>query len=207
MEWLYTNQLVDYEVALETMKERVSCIQKHQQPEMIWGLQHPPLFTAGTSSQDHDLLDNLGFPVYQVGRGGKFTYHGPGQLVVYVMIDLEKHHLNIRQYVATLETWLIESLKQFDIQAERRENRSGIWVRNALGQDEKIAAIGVRVTKGITWHGLALNVSPDLEHFKGIVPCGLSEFGVTSMAKVGKQACVKEIYEILKKVCPFQLPE
>jgi lipoyl(octanoyl) transferase len=123
------------------------------------------------------------------------------------MIDLEKHHINIRQYIAVLETWLIESLKQFDIQAERRDNRIGIWVRNAAGQDEKIAAIGVRVTKGITWHGLALNVSPDLEHFKGIVPCGLSEFGVTSMAKVGKQACVKEIYEILKKVCPFQLPE
>ena len=204
MKWVYTSELVDYEIALETMKDRVSCLQRQQQSEMIWGLQHPPLFTAGTSSQDHDLLDNLGFPVYQVGRGGKFTYHGPGQLVVYVMIDLEKHHLNIRQYVATLEEWVIDCLKQFDIGAERHDDRIGIWVRSPNGQEEKIAAIGVRVTKGITWHGMAINVSPDLTHFRGIIPCGLSEYGVTSMARANSQACVKEVYKALKKVCPFK---
>lgn len=204
MEWVYTDELVDYEVAEKAMKDRVSAIQSHQKDEMIWGLQHPPSFTAGTSAQADDLLDNLGFPVYQVGRGGKFTYHGPGQLVVYVMINLEKHELNIRQYVETLEKWLIDCLRQFDIKAERHNNRIGIWVRNSNDNDEKIAALGVRVTKGITWYGMSLNISPDLTHFRGIIPCGLVGFGVTSMVRVGKKAQLKEVFEALKKVCPFK---
>ncbi|RZI45345.1 lipoyl(octanoyl) transferase LipB [Candidatus Finniella inopinata] len=205
MEWLYSKDLVTYEVAEKVMQDRVVSIQIQDRRELIWGLQHPPLFTAGTSSHESDLLDTFGFPVYQTGRGGKFTYHGPGQLVVYVMIDLNKHGLDIRQYVATLENWIIDCLKHLDIHAERREGRIGIWVQNPRGQDEKIAAIGVRVTKGITWHGMAINVSPNLSHFGGIVPCGLAEFGVISMAKLGGQVEIQDVFQVLKEISPFKI--
>ena len=187
VEWKKSHTPVRYEEAITYMEKRVEDIKNDIQDECIWFLEHPPLYTAGTSAKKDDLLDPR-FEVHQTGRGGQYTYHGPGQRVVYAMLDLKRRYKSpdLRRYIYSLEQWIIETLKEFDINGERRQGRVGIWVSN--GREEKIAAIGVRVRRWVTYHGLCINLNPDLSHFEGIVPCGLSEFGVTSIHKHGQQS-------------------
>ncbi len=185
-EWITSTDLIPYEQALAFMDERVAAIHDGTANECIWLLQHPPLYTAGTSAQDGDLLDPQRFPVYRSGRGGQFTYHGPGQRVAYIMLDLKKRGMDIRRFVHDLEEWLIRSLAALGVHGERRDGRVGIWVVRDDGSEAKRAALGGRVRRGISFHGIALNVDPDLEHFSGIVPCGLAEYGVTSLRALGK---------------------
>jgi lipoyl(octanoyl) transferase len=204
MEWVYTSEPIEYLTALEKMQAQVIAIHSQSAPEMIWGLQHLSVFTAGTSAKAEDLIDDLGFPVHQTGRGGQLTYHGPGQLIMYVMINLAKRDLPIKKFVSTLESWVVDSLKELGIQAEKRDDHIGLWVPKANGEQEKIAAIGVRVSKGVTSHGLALNISPNLDYFKGIVPCGLNQSGVTSAEKLGKKISIKEVFNVMKSLSPFR---
>ena len=213
VEWKISQSPVAYPDAVSAMEERVAKIREGSAPELIWLLEHPPLYTAGTSAQSQDLISNH-FPVYQTGRGGQYTYHGPGQRVVYVMLDLRKRFAqpDIKQYICNLEQWIINTLQQFDIKGERRSGRVGIWVdmrdaglikpdqtRHAGGGDaglikkeSKIAAIGVRVRHWVTYHGLSINLNPDLSHFGGIVPCGIAEHGVTSFADLGMEDVTME---------------
>jgi len=190
-EWLTTPGLTGYPDAVAAMSQRVTAIRAGAAPEQVWLLEHPATYTAGTSARPEELLDNPSFPVFAAGRGGHWTYHGPGQRVAYVMLDLARPRPNlpardIRAYVRFLEAWLIAALAELGIQGERRDGRVGIWVVDpATGTEAKIAAIGVRVTRWVTWHGVALNVHPDLRHFDGIVPCGLPGFGVTSLQALG----------------------
>ena len=181
------------------MDARVSGIHNGTAPECIWLLEHPPLYTAGTSAKDADLL-GADFPVFKTGRGGQYTYHGPGQRVAYVMLDLKKRHKapDIKKYVCDLERWIIALLGAFGIQGQCVDGRIGVWVG-----DEKIAAIGVRVRHWVTLHGISINVNPDLSHFGGIVPCGISDAGVTSMQALGVQASMSELDSALKAKCPF----
>ncbi|WP_032112968.1 lipoyl(octanoyl) transferase LipB [Candidatus Paracaedibacter symbiosus] len=197
LEWRQTGEPVLYEEALETMQTRVAAIQTNQADELIWLLEHPPLYTAGTSAKESDLIDAADLPVYQTGRGGQFTYHGPGQRVAYVMLDLTKRGKDIRAFVQALEQWVIDTLTLLHIKGERRDGRVGIWVETPFG-DEKIAAIGVRVSKWISYHGIAINVAPNLSHFSGIIPCGLSQFGVTSLEKLGINLTLAELDTLLK---------
>ncbi len=169
---------------LAAMAARVDAIRAGTADEAVWLLEHPPLYTAGTSAKATDLLQ-ADFPIYETGRGGQYTYHGPGQRVAYVMVDLQKRGGDIRRFVWTLEEAIIRTLAVLGVTGERREGRIGIWVQTPAGE-KKIAAIGVRVTKGVTWHGLSLNVHPNLAHYAGIVPCGLSAYGVTSLEELGK---------------------
>jgi len=191
-EWRVSKEPVSYPAAVEEMEKRVAAIEAGGASELIWLLEHPPLYTAGTSADDKELLDTHGLPVYKTGRGGRFTYHGPGQRVIYILRDLRKHGRDVRQHVCLLEDWVVRALKDFDIIGERREGRIGIWVDNA-GCEEKIAAIGVRARHWITYHGLALNVAPNLDAFKGIIPCGLATFGVTSLAAMGINVSMDEV--------------
>lgn len=188
-EWRVEPGLTAYPDAVAFMERRVAEIRAGSAPELIWLVEHPPLYTAGTSARREDLLQPDRFPVFETGRGGEFTYHGPGQRVVYVMLDLKRRNPDLRRYVHDLEEWIIRSLAQFSVAGERREGRVGIWVaRNdgALGpREDKIAAIGVRIRRWVTYHGLAINVEPELDHFSGIVPCGVSEHGVTSLVDLG----------------------
>ena len=181
VEWRLSPALVPYEAAVSAMEERAEAILLEQKPELIWLLEHPPLYTAGTSSKPADLIDAARFPVYASGRGGQYTYHGPGQLVAYVHLDLNKRGRDVRQHVQRLEAWAIAALAAYGISGERREGRPGIWVKKRAGGDAKIAAIGVRVRRWVTYHGIAVNVCPDLSHFSGIVPCGIADAGVTSI--------------------------
>ena len=198
VEWIMAPGLVSYPEAISFMEKRLQYI--HQGgAECIWLLEHPPLYTAGTSAKVSDLVDSHRFPVFETGRGGQFTYHGPGQRVVYVMLDLNRRVPDIRQYVALLEKWVIKTLAEFDIEGFQRPGRVGIWVNTAEGE-EKIAAIGVRVSKWITYHGLAINVNPNLEHFSGIVPCGLPQFGITSLHKLGKAITMAQLDQALARV-------
>ena len=167
------------------MEARVAEIRAGRAPELVWLLEHPPLYTAGTSADDADLVDPGRFPVYRTGRGGQYTYHGPGQRVAYVMLDLQGRGGDLRRYVHDLEDWLIRALARFNVKGERREGRVGIWIARDAGREDKIAAIGVRVRRWVTYHGIALNVDPDLGHFEGIVPCGVREHGVTSLVDLG----------------------
>ena len=185
MDWLISKDFVPYDDAVAEMDARVQQIRNNQADEAVWLLQHQPLYTAGTSAKESDLLDAR-FPVYKTGRGGEHTYHGPGQRVAYVMLDLKKRQSqpDIKHYVWSLEEWIIRALAQFDIKGERREGRVGIWVVMPDGSEKKIAALGVRVRHWITFHGVAINLNPDLSHFGGIVPCGLSQYGVTSIHDV-----------------------
>ncbi|MGE0650957.1 MAG: lipoyl(octanoyl) transferase LipB [Alphaproteobacteria bacterium] len=185
VEWRLSPGLVPYETAVATMESRVAAIREGSAPELVWALEHPPLYTAGTSAADDELLDPGGLPVYRTGRGGRFTWHGPGQRVAYVMLDLKRRGADVRAFVCDLESWIIATLARFGVKAERREGRIGIWVVRPSGAEEKIAAIGVRVRHWISYHGVAINVAPDLAHFAGIVPCGISEHGVTSLAALG----------------------
>jgi lipoyl(octanoyl) transferase len=186
MDWRISDGLVPYQEALSAMEARVEAIRGDTQPEQIWLLEHPPLYTAGTSAKANDLLQPGRFPVHQTGRGGQYTYHGPGQRVAYVMLDLKERGPDVRRFVRDLEEWIIRTLARFNVTGERRDGRVGIWVAHD-GREDKIAAIGVRVRRWVTYHGIAINVDPDLSHFSGIVPCGISgqALGVTSLAQLG----------------------
>lgn len=197
VEWRVESTPVAYPDALRIMEERVDAIELGHASELFWLLEHPPLYTAGTSARASDLIDVGRFPVYDAGRGGQYTYHGPGQRVVYALCDLRARGRDVRAHVWRLEELVIRVLSRFGVKGERREGRVGIWVVSQDGSEEKIAAIGVRVRRWIAWHGLSLNVRPDLEHFKGIVPCGLSQFGVTSLHARGIMASLDEVDEAL----------
>ncbi len=199
MEMKISNQPVPYETAILEMEARVDGIRHGEADEQIWLLEHPALYTAGTSAKPADLLDQR-FPVHQTGRGGQYTYHGPGQRVAYVMLNLKKRqqHPDIKRYVWQLEEWIIQTLAVFDVKGERREGRVGIWVDAGAGGESKIAAIGVRVRHWVTYHGISINVDPDLSHFGGIVPCGLGQYGVTSLAELGIKATMADVDEALK---------
>ncbi|WP_171217401.1 lipoyl(octanoyl) transferase LipB [Enterovirga aerilata] len=186
--WRVADGPVPYEEALAFMDARVAAIAEGRAPELVWLLEHPPLYTAGTSARDADLVEPDRFPVFRSGRGGQYTYHGPGQRVAYVMLDLNRRTPDLRRFVAALEAWLILTLEAFNIRGERREDRVGVWVRRpdkGEGVEDKIAAIGIRVRRWVTFHGVSLNVEPDLTHFSGIVPCGVTQHGVTSLVDLG----------------------
>ena len=198
IEWRVSDAPVAYEEALRFMEARVAGIREGTAGECIWLLEHPPLFTAGTSADPSELLNPLDFPVYDAGRGGRYTYHGPGQRVGYVMLDLEKRGKDIRCFVHSLEGWMIEALGALGIDSHRAPGRIGIWVGE--GQNEaKIGALGVRVKRWVTLHGFAINVAPDLSHFSGIVPCGIADFGVTSLSELGKQIPLTGVDAALKR--------
>ncbi|MET4804914.1 lipoyl(octanoyl) transferase LipB [Limibacillus sp. MBR-115] len=201
-EWLHTDTLVPYPDALAFMEQRVAEIRQGIAPECIWLLEHPPLYTAGTSANAEDLLDSR-FPVYEAGRGGQYTYHGPGQRVAYVMLDLKRRGPDVRRYVHNLEEWIIRTLAKFNVDGERRAGRVGIWIdrgSDAQGQrrEDKIAAIGVRVRRWVTYHGISVNLEPDLTHFEGIVPCGIREHGVTSLVDLGLPVTLQDLDAALK---------
>ncbi|MDP6831580.1 MAG: lipoyl(octanoyl) transferase LipB [Alphaproteobacteria bacterium] len=185
MEWRISDGLTEYEQAVRTMEDRVAAIRAGEAEELVWLLQHPPLYTAGTSAKEADLLDPSRLPVFQTGRGGQYTYHGPGQRIAYVMLDLQRREMDVRSYVTLLEDWLIATLSRFNLRGERREGRVGIWIDRGHGKEDKIGAIGVRVRRWVTYHGISLNVEPDLSHYAGIVPCGIEEHGVTSLVDLG----------------------
>ena len=190
-EWRTAPGLTPYPDAIAAMQARVAAIRAGTAAELVWLVEHPPLYTAGTSASRDDLRDPGRFPTFEAGRGGQWTYHGPGQRTGYVMLDLSRPHgdiraRDVRQFVWALEEWLIRALDRFAVTGERRDGRVGIWVVNrATGGEDKIAAIGVRVSRWVSWHGVALNVAPDLEHFGGIVPCGITGHGVTSLRQLG----------------------
>ena len=186
IEWRVSEGLVPYPEALAFMEQRAAAIREGSAPECVWLLEHPPLFTAGTSADAAELFNPLDLPVFDAGRGGRYTYHGPGQRVGYLMLDLEKRGKDIRFFVHSLEGWMIEALGELGVEAHRAPGRIGIWVGEGA-QEAKIGALGVRVKRWVTLHGFSLNVAPDLSHFTGIVPCGIAEFGVTSLAQLGKQ--------------------
>jgi lipoyl(octanoyl) transferase len=194
VEWRIAEGLVDYQLALTTMRERAAAIARGEAEEMVWLVEHPPLYTAGTSADARDLLEPARFPVYQAGRGGEYTYHGPGQRVAYLMLDLKARGRDVRCLVQGLEGWVIDALEAFNVKGERRDGRIGVWVRQdgRTGGESKIAAIGVRVSKWVTTHGIALNVAPDLSHFSGIVPCGIADRGVTSLEDLGQLVSLPE---------------
>lgn len=204
VEWRIDDAPVPYPAALAAMDERVAAIRAGRAPELVWLLEHPPLYTAGTSARPGDLVAADRFPVYQAGRGGQFTYHGPGQRVAYVMLDLARRGGDVRRFVCDLENWMIAALARFGVKGERRAGRVGIWVDRARekgpGREDKIAAIGVRVRHWVTLHGVALNVDPDLGHFAGIVPCGIADprLGVTSLADLGVYAQMAEVDDALR---------
>jgi lipoyl(octanoyl) transferase len=193
IEWRTAAGLVPYEGAVAAMEARVAAIREGTAPELVWLLEHPPLYTAGTSARAQDLLDPDLLPVHRSGRGGQYTYHGPGQRVAYVMLDLQRRGRDVRCFVHQLEGWVIAALAQFGVHSERREGRVGIWVADAAGGEAKIAAIGVRVRRWVTYHGVAINRDPDLSHYRGIVPCGIAEHGVTSLAALGIAATMADL--------------
>ncbi len=201
IEWKISDSPVAYEEALAFMEQRVAAIREGSARECIWLLEHPPLFTAGTSADPAELFNPQSFPVFDAGRGGRYTYHGPGQRVGYVMLDLEKRGKDIRCFVHSLEGWMIDTLAQFGVSAHRADGRIGIWVGDGPSE-AKIGALGVRVKRWVTLHGFALNVAPDLSHFSGIVPCGIAEYGVTSLAKLGKQIPLSGVDGALKGSFP-----
>lgn len=192
VEWRVSGDLVPYPDALDLMEQRVAEISVGTEPECVWLLEHPPLYTAGTSAKAEDLVAPDRFPVFETGRGGQYTYHGPGQRVAYVMLDLKRRKPDVRAFVAALERWIIETLDDFNVKGERREDRVGVWVKRpekprvsgAIAED-KIAALGIRLRKWVSLHGISINVEPDLEHFSGIVPCGVQQHGVTSLVDLG----------------------
>ncbi len=200
MEWRTSDVPVAYERAVEEMERRVAAIRDGKAPELVWLLEHPPLYTAGTSARDEDLLAPARFPVYRTGRGGQYTYHGPGQRVAYVMLDLKRRSLDVRAFVRGLEEWIIRALATFNVTGERRPDRIGIWIARGDGREDKIAAIGVRVRRWVTYHGVAINVEPDLGHFAGIVPCGVrsARYGVTSLVDLGLPVTLSDLDSALR---------
>jgi lipoyl(octanoyl) transferase len=198
IEWRVDRIPVDYGPAVEAMEARVAAIRDGSARELVWLLEHPPLYTAGTSARDEDLLDPQLLPVHRTGRGGRYTYHGPGQRIAYVMLDLAARDRDVRCHVHRLEEWMIRTLAHFDIKGERRQGRVGIWVVRSGGAEEKIAAIGVRVRRWVSYHGVALNIDPELDHYRAIVPCGIAEHGITSLAALGVPASMAEIDTVLQ---------
>lgn len=198
VEWTVSKDLVSYPDAVSQMERRVARMLAGSAAELVWLLEHPAIYTAGTSAKQADLIDPDRFPVFSTGRGGRYTYHGPGQRVGYVMLDLNKRVRDVRRFVFQLESWIISTLSTFGIVGERRPNRVGIWVRGQDGDEAKIAAIGVRVRRWATFHGVAINNAPDLEHYAGIVPCGVSEHGVTSIEEQGIEISTSELDSALK---------
>ena len=200
VQWIISPDPVPYPVALEAMRIRAAAIAAGEAEEAIWLLEHPPLYTAGTSAAPEDLLSDR-FPVYDAGRGGQYTYHGPGQRVAYVMLDLTQRGRDIRCLVKGLESWVIDTLAAHNIAGERREGRIGVWVQRpdkGVLKEDKIAAIGVRVSKWVTFHGISLNIMPDLSHYDGIVPCGISDQGVTSFEDLGQLVSMPEVDSVLR---------
>ncbi|MBT3887251.1 MAG: lipoyl(octanoyl) transferase LipB [Rhodospirillaceae bacterium] len=198
-EWRTQHDLVEYQDALAAMEQRVADIRAGTAPELVWLLEHPPVYTAGTSAAEDELLDAGRFPVHRTGRGGRYTYHGPGQRITYVMLDLKRRGPDVRQFVRNLEGWVIAVLNQFGVTGERRDGRVGIWVAGPDGTEEKIAAIGVRIRHWVTFHGIAINVNPELEHFNGIIPCGIAGYGVTSLSQLGVTASLEDVDAVLRK--------
>ena len=204
VEWRVEPGATGYEEAVAFMEQRVAGIRAGNAPEMLWLVEHPPLYTAGTSAENGDLLDPDRFPVFKTGRGGEYTYHGPGQRVAYVMLDLKRRAPDVRRFVATLEEWLIRTLAGFNVRGERREDRIGVWVARpdrGAGHEDKIAAIGIRLKRWVSLHGIALNVDPDLSHFSGIVPCGVTDprYGVTSLTDLGHPVTLPEVDMALRQ--------
>lgn len=194
--WRISDTLVPYDEAVAAMEAHAGRIASGEAAEMVWLLEHPPLYTAGTSAKEADLVEPDRFPVHVTGRGGQYTYHGPGQRVAYVMLDLNRRRPDLRAYVSALETWIIATLGAFNVRGERREDRVGVWVRRpekGEGAEDKIAAIGIRVRRWVSFHGISLNVEPDLSHFTGIVPCGISTHGVTSLVDLGQIVTLPEV--------------
>jgi lipoyl(octanoyl) transferase len=204
IEWRVSEGLTPYPDALAEMEARAAAVREGSASELVWLLEHPPLFTAGTSADPTELFNPMGFPVFEAGRGGRYTYHGPGQRVVYLVLDLEKRGKDIRNFVHSLEEWMIASLADLGVSARREPGRIGIWTGE--GADEaKIGAIGVRVRRWVTMHGLSINVAPDLSHFGGIVPCGIAEYGVTSLDKLVREPAMNRIDFALERNFPFFL--
>ena len=197
-EWRIDDVPIDYPAAMAEMDRRAAAIRAGTAPELVWLLEHQPLYTAGTSADDAELLDAGGLPVHRSGRGGRLTYHGPGQRIGYCLLDLKRRNPDVRWYVAQLEAWLIETLARFNVRGERREGRIGVWVVGQDGRERKIAALGVRVRQWVTLHGIALNVDPDLARFGGIVPCGVRDFGVTSLVREGILVSMPEVDSALR---------
>ncbi|MGH7046385.1 MAG: lipoyl(octanoyl) transferase LipB [Stellaceae bacterium] len=202
IEWRASAGAIPYEWAIAEMERRVAAIRAGTAPELVWLLEHPPLYTAGSSAHDEDLLEPGRLPVHRAGRGGRYTYHGPGQRIAYVLLDLTRRGRDVRCHVHNLEEWGIRTLAGFGIRGERRDGRVGIWVAHGDGREDKIAAIGVRVRRWVTYHGIAINIDPDLAHFRGIVPCGIapetSGHGVTSLAALGIAATMADIDAALR---------
>jgi lipoyl(octanoyl) transferase len=203
VEWRLSDHPVEYAEAVAAMEDRAAAIHLGNAAEQVWLLEHPALYTAGTSANEQDLLTPDRFPVHHTGRGGQYTYHGPGQRVAYVMLDLKRRRQDVRAYVQALEDWLIETLARFNVEGERREGRVGIWVRridrNQPRREDKIAAVGVRIKRWVTLHGVALNVGPNLEHFDGIVPCGIAQHKVTSLEDLGLPVSMSEVDMALRE--------
>src|SRR6478672_1247273 len=204
IEWLESREPVPYPQALAFMEQRAAAIRAGTARECVWLVEHPPLFTAGTSADPSELFNPQDFPVFEAGRGGRYTYHGPGQRVGYVMLDLEKRGRDVRRFVNALEGWMIDALSELGVSAHRADGRIGIWVGEGA-QEKKIGALGVRVKRWVTLHGFALNVAPDLSHFGGIVPCGIADYGVTSLAELGKQMPLTRVDAALERSFPVFL--
>ncbi len=211
VDWLTSDGLTRYDHALREMEARVGQIREKQANEAIWLLEHPPMYTAGTSARPEDLIHPDRFPVYEARRGGQYTYHGPGQRVAYVMLDVARRGRDVRRFVSQIEDWVIATLAEFNVKGERREGRVGVWVvrpdmpPNADGtpREDKIAAIGIRLRKWVSFHGLSINVEPDLSHFDGIVPCGIREHGVTSLVDLGLPVTLSDVDVALKRTFPI----
>ena len=201
IEWRVSPGLTSYEVALAEMEARAAAVRAGEAPELVWLLEHPPLFTAGTSADPAELFNPFGFPVYEAGRGGRYTYHGPGQRVGYLVLDLEKRGKDIRCFVHSLEGWMIAALGELGVEARCEPGRIGIWTGHGPAE-AKIGAIGIRVKRWVTLHGFSINVAPDLAHFGGIVPCGISEYGVTSLAALGRDSSLERLDDALKRTFP-----
>lgn len=200
-QWRVSAAPVAYEAALAEMDARAAAIAAGEARDCVWLLEHPPLYTAGTSAREADLLDAERFPVHRTGRGGQYTYHGPGQRIAYVMLDLKRRRPDVRAFVCAMEDWIVATLAEFGVTGERRAGRVGVWVARpelGPGREDKIAAIGVRVRRWVTLHGLAINVAPELEHFSGIVPCGVAGHGVTSLKDLGVDAGMADVDAVLK---------
>lgn len=207
--WKKTDLPVDYSASQVLMEQHVTKMIEVDEPELIWFLEHPSLYTIGSSGHQRDILMPGEIPSYETGRGGQITYHGPGQRVGYVMLNLKKRHLDLRQYVHKLETWLIDALQHWGVQGQQRAGRIGVWIASSTQEnalEAKIAAIGIRIRKGIAFHGFALNVAPDLTYFQKIVPCGLKNYGVTSLQDLGVHLSLEEVDQVLQEKFPYHFP-
>jgi lipoyl(octanoyl) transferase len=198
--WSMSSGLVEYPAAVSIMERHAASIRRQEAPELVWLLEHPALYTAGTSANSQDLKEPHRLPVFETGRGGQYTYHGPGQRIAYVMLDVQRRFgTDVRAFVAALESWIIDALADLGVRGEIRPGRVGVWVVEPGGEERKIAAIGIRVSRGVSYHGISLNVAPDLAHYGGIVPCGIPDHGVTSLADLGRGASVKDVDMCLRR--------